>query len=147
MPSPLQCMMLADGCCAKVPVYSKTWICGNVYPSWPLSFTPTAPLKGDAPTVNSKMARAWIDGAKDVWRQHGVWQLHDAGSISCNHSYFSVFPPHHDRNGQKVDFMSGATLKCFLFPRLLAFQSFALSRTFRFLQSFHRHIARLHSRR
>ena len=107
MPSPLQSMIIADGFAIKVPVYEKTWVVGNGAPTWPLSFAPTAPRKGDVPRVNASMTRAWADGAEDVWRQHDVWRIDEDGSISCNHPYFSVFPPGHSRSAQNVDFISG----------------------------------------
>jgi hypothetical protein len=108
MPSPLQSMMIADGCCIQVAVYEKTWVVGNGFPTWPLSFEPTAPRKGVAPRVNVCRVRAWADGVEDVWRQHGVWQCNRDSSISCHHSYFNFFPTSHERSGQKVDFVSGS---------------------------------------
>ena len=108
MPSPLQSMMLADGFSMKVPVYDKTWVVGNGWPTWPLSFEPTAPRLSHVPMVNADKVRAWRSGEQDVWRQHGVWGVNDDGSVACNHPYFSVFPPNHPRSGQKVDFIAGS---------------------------------------
>jgi hypothetical protein len=108
MPTPLQSMMLADGFSMNVPVYDKTWVVGNGLPTWPLSFEPTAPRTCHVPVVNADKVRAWSSGVQDVWRQHGVWDLNDDGSVSCNHTYFSVFPPNHARSGQKIDFIAGS---------------------------------------
>jgi hypothetical protein len=139
MPSPLQTMMIADGCSMTVPMYDRTWIVGNGLPTWPLSFEPTAPRLRHVPAVNPDKVRAWCDGVEDVWRQHGVWGLNDDGSVSCNHHFFSVFPPGHARSGQKVDFMAGMgpfTSNTFLSHRTLPL---------RFLQSVHQCIQRVSS--
>ena len=126
MPTPLESMIIADGFCMKVAVYEKTWIVGNGAPTWPLSFAPTAPRTGVVPSVNVDMVRAWADGVEDVWRQHGVWQLNDDNSISCNHPYFSVFPRGHGRSGQTVDFISGQ--RSHPFPPLRLFIFVVLTR-------------------
>ncbi len=49
--------------------------------------------------VNPKRISIWKEGAKDLWKEHGVWDLGDDGKpITPNADYFRIV------NGQKVNF-------------------------------------------
>ena len=83
MPSAVQSMRLAAGLPQDVGVYTH---------SWPVPTKRTSTVR-----MNREGVSCW-DG-QDIWLDHGVYSRD-----SHIDDYFSVFPEHHERAGQKVDF-------------------------------------------
>ncbi|CAG8464688.1 11322_t:CDS:10 [Ambispora leptoticha] len=86
-PSALQSFALGDGIPQEIEVWVKSW----PYPT----------KKHTTKLLNSERERAWLDGHKCIWRQHGVWDVDVNGKPrALKHNYFQ----NHPQTGDKVNF-------------------------------------------